>query len=590
MFEGEGRQSDGTGRRIALTRSARALAAVLLALFVTGAAAGGTGAARAAVVAGASVTGHETLSTREILAILGMAEGEDFDRDRLSAAADSLLALYAGAGRPLAVVRAVWDSTAAGIGISVEIDEGPDVRVSRIDLDAGERPVPAEFVRDAGLRPGTVLTPSAVAGAVDAVLSGYADSGAPFAEVSLPGSVELSADGGLAAVIDIREGPGTWFGEVVVAGNTVTRDHVIARETGIERGAPYSESRLADVRPKLERLAFLRSVDEPVVAVDPSTGEATVGVAVEEGTSNRISGVLGLAGGSGGSDELTGVVDIELGNIAGTGRSASAAWQQIREGQTEISFSYTEPWLLGAPVDVGVAGSQSVRDTLYTTTEGDLLVTARVGDRTRVTWSVGGERYVPGAATESTTTSARTALAAEYDGTDAPRNPTSGLRLGGGIEYAAKEARDTGREERSGTLTTEAWAFLRVAGRQVVALRASFAGLSSTEDEVPFHELLPLGGARSLRGYREEQFRGTTVALASVEYRFLMGRRSRAIAFVDVGHWRREGPNRASDTNLGYGIGLRGDTRLGTISIDYGLGEGDDLLDGKLHAGLIREF
>jgi hypothetical protein len=29
---------------------------------------------------------------------------------------------------------------------------------------------------------------------------------------------------------------------------------------------------------------------------------------------------------------------------------------------------------------------------------------------------------------------------------------------------------------------------------------------------------------------------------------------------------------------------------LGTISIDYGLGEGDDLLDGKLHAGLIREF
>jgi hypothetical protein len=29
---------------------------------------------------------------------------------------------------------------------------------------------------------------------------------------------------------------------------------------------------------------------------------------------------------------------------------------------------------------------------------------------------------------------------------------------------------------------------------------------------------------------------------------------------------------------------------LGIIGVDYGLGEGDELLDGKLHVGLIREF
>ena len=292
---------------------------------------------------------------------------------------------------------------------------------------------------------------------------------------------------------------------------------------------------------------------------------------------------LGYAGGPGAADELTGLVDIELRNIAGTGRSASAAWERIRESQTEISFSYTEPWLLGAPVDVGVAGSQSVRDTFYTTTEGDLLVTARVGARVRLTWSVGAERYVPGSADESTTTSARTAFAAGYDGTDAPWNPTSGTRLGASVEYAAKKGADSGRGERSGTATASVEGFLRVRGRQVVALLARVEALASTEDEVPYHELLTLGGARSLRGYREEQFRGTRVALGSVEYRFLLGRRSRAIAFVDAGYWYRDGSNVASDTHLGYGIGLRGDTRLGTISIDYGLGEGDDLLDGKLH-------
>jgi outer membrane protein insertion porin family len=107
---------------------------------------------------------------------------------------------------------------------------------------------------------------------------------------------------------------------------------------------------------------------------------------------------------------------------------------------------------------------------------------------------------------------------------------------------------------------------------------------------VPFHELLAVGGASSLRGYREEQFRGTRTAVGTLEYRYLLGRHARAVVFLDVGYFYRGGPNFAKDTKLGYGIGLRGETRLGTISLDYGLGEGDDLLDGKLHVGLIRGF
>jgi outer membrane protein insertion porin family len=310
---------------------------------------------------------------------------------------------------------------------------------------------------------------------------------------------------------------------------------------------------------------------------------------VAEAAANRISGVFGFSG-RGGDEELTGLVDLSLGNIAGTGRSASVSWEQFRANQTEISFSYLEPWLLGAPIDVGVSGAQAVRDTLYTTTEGDLFLTARVGERTRLTWSLGAERYVPGSGNVSSTTSTRTALSADYDARDAPINPTTGLRLNAGVTYSAKDVAQTGANESSGTFRLGAERYLSVTRNQVLALEARAALLSSTEKDVPFYELLTLGGARSLRGYREEQFHGTRTALGTVEYRFLLTRRSRVLAFVDVGYWYRGGSNPAKDTKLGYGIGLRGETRLGTISIDYGLGEGDGLLDGKLHAGLAREF
>lgn len=528
--------------------------------------------------------GHESLREREVLEVLALAEGSEFDAGRIPARVDSLLELLASLGRPLARVSAAWDSSGAGVAVEVVLDEGPPVR-----LDA------LPFVGAAGetlaLGPATPRAADSrlLSVEIDAVLDALANDGRPFAEVALPPVVTLETDGRVRAGLRVTSGPEVRFGRVVVAGNDVTRPHVIVRETGLAPGQPYSSERVASVRRRLEKLTFLDSVDEPVVAVDPETGEATVGVAVTEGTANRVSGVLGYSGGQG-EDEVTGVVDILLGNIAGTGRAVSASWERIRAGQTEISFSYTEPWVFGAPIDIGVAGAQSVRDTFYTTTEADLLVTARMGERTRLTWSVGAERYVPGAEDESTTTSVRTAFSVAFDGADAPWNPTRGSRLSAAAEYSAKEFADSGRDESAGVFTAEAEQFLPIAARHVVALRARGQLLESTEDEVPYHELLVLGGARSLRGYREEQFRGDRTALASVEYRLLLGRRARAIAFVDAGHWSREGSNSNGGTELGYGIGLRGDTRLGTISLDYGLGEGDDLLDGKLHAGLIREF
>ena len=545
--------------------------------------------AGAATVVDVRVEGHESLRTREVARLLGVAEGREFDEARLAAGVDSLLVRLAFSGRPFARVEAAWDTTAAGVTVEVLVDEGSEVLLGRVAYEGGDGPVPDALLGGTDLREGSLVTGPALAGDVESLLSSYAVRGRPFAEVIVPAVVKVGEDGRLSLTMTVSEGPAATFGDVVVIGNENTRDHVIAREAGIRRGTPYDAARLAMVRPRLERLAFLGSVAEPVVAFDASSGEATVGLEVTDATANRIAGVLGYAGGEGEDGTVTGLIDVELGNIAGTGRLAAASWERIRDNETEIAFSYVEPWLLGAPIDVGVSGAQSVRDTFYTTTEADLFVTARMGDRTRLTWSVGGESYVPGGE-ESNTATVRTAFAASYDGTDVPLNPTRGIALDAGLEYAAKDVEETGADESSGTLTAGAHVFVPVRRRQVLALGAEFAGIASTEDEVPFHEQLVLGGARSLRGYREEQFRGTRTALGTVEYRFILTRRSRVAVFVDAGYWYHEGSNPAEDAKLGYGIGLRGETRLGTISVDYGLGEGDGLLDGKLHVGVIRGF
>jgi len=134
--------------------------------------------------------------------------------------------------------------------------------------------------------------------------------------------------------------------------------------------------------------------------------------------------------------------------------------------------------------------------------------------------------------------------------------------------------------------------FLPVFQRQIFS--PSFHGrqIKSNEDYIPVPDQYRLGGARSLRGYREDQFRGSSIAWSNLEYRYLLGRRSRAFVFCDLGYITTSGDKKTQDFRIGYGFGVRLETGLGIMGIDYGLayGEKQGLFGGMIHVGLLNEF
>ena len=112
---------------------------------------------------------------------------------------------------------------------------------------------------------------------------------------------------------------------------------------------------------------------------------------------------------------------------------------------------------------------------------------------------------------------------------------------------------------------------------------------------VELSDLFRLGGANTLRGYREGQFLGSRVAWSNLEYRLLAGQRSYAFGFTDVGYVltpdRPEVGLRKEELNrIGYGIGLRVDTPLGLIGVSLAFGQGDTFSTAKLHIRLANEF
>jgi outer membrane protein insertion porin family len=129
--------------------------------------------------------------------------------------------------------------------------------------------------------------------------------------------------------------------------------------------------------------------------------------------------------------------------------------------------------------------------------------------------------------------------------------------------------------------------------RQVLATSVYARDFRSATTELS--DLFRLGGANTLRGYREAQFLASRLVWSNVEYRILVGLRSYLFGFVDAGYVftpeRRDvGLLKSEQTKLGYGVGVRLDSPLGLLGVSLAFGQGDTFSTAKLHIRLINEF
>jgi len=194
-------------------------------------------------------------------------------------------------------------------------------------------------------------------------------------------------------------------------------------------------------------------------------------------------------------------------------------------------------------------------------------------------------------------------ISVSLDLLDYPHNPRKGLLYQTGISYAQKRNYPTSfftPEKQKVSLAKISFNlnhFLPTLKRQTVLVGLHFKGLSTDENQVPFSDQFKLGGINSLRGYREEELFGTQIAWANLEYRFLLNQNSRFFLFTDYGYFQRrvltepdKSYTKISGKRLGYGFGLRIDSKAGLLGIDYGLGEGDSFSQGKIHLGVTNRF
>ena len=401
----------------------------------------------------------------------------------------------------------------------------------------------------------------------------------------------------------LHAGPVVRLDSIIVTGNKTTKTYVLLRELPLRNGEIYNLEEVQNIRARLLRLGFIREV-VPELRVN-QRGQYVLEVAITEGNNNTLNGVVGYNPAAGKQRGfLTGLIDIRLGNLFGTGRQMHVHWEKKGPETQALGLRYEEPWVRGYPVHFSTGFQQLLQDTLYVERKFDLSAEAPIRNRLTALAAFTRESVVPDSLSalsfnlpSSQINSVVVGL--HFDSRDEMLNPRTGFF------YSTTLA--TGRKRVQSNASVQHFTHKLVAldlqwlvptkWPQVMSLAFHGQQVTSGEPVVSLTDQIRFGGATTLRGYREEQFRGSRVAWSNIEYRYLLSRYSRAYLFFDVGYFFREEASPAPSVKFqiesvktSFGLGVRWETPVGIVGMDYGLGEGDGLFNGKVHVSLVNSF
>lgn len=502
-------------------------------------------------------------------------------------------------------------SDSSTVVLSYQVIEGDPVYLGNIYLENVAGIDSSYLMDEMDFLIGEVFIVSEIEESFSEILTFYENDAFPFASLRISSiqfrqdSVENNNYADL--YLEIDKGPPSRIDKIEIDGNEKTKDYVIIRELRFKPGEEYSQERLEEIPKLLNRLKFFESVNEPVYYFN-SDDEGVLRIKVKDKETNNFDGIIGYVPGQGENDKgyVTGFVNINLRNLFGSGRAAAIKWEKLDRHSELLKLKYLEPWILGMPFNIQGGFFQRKQDTSWVQRMFDVRVDYMATENISASLLFESEATIPTENINSSFTvfnssAYTTGIDVRYDSRDDVYAPSEGILFGSVFKYSQKKI--NGPDEfltefikRSSALKrieVNLEFFVEPFKRQVFAIGGHMRELRG--DLIEVSDLYRLGGTNTLRGYREDQFRGNRIIWSNFEYRYAMTKITYAYLFYDMGYYlqnenKSQNLKRLSEFKTGYGLGLSIETALGIMGISYALGQGDSFGEGKIHFGLLNEF
>jgi outer membrane protein insertion porin family len=593
------------------------------------------------LVAEVVVTGAEGALENEVFRVITTRPGQATTRTQLQADVNAVFAtgLFSS-------VDVIPEDTPLGVRVTFAVQANPVLREVVVNTEpagVGTRVLPQEVVDEIfSEQYGQILNLRDLQNGVQQLNEWYKENGYDLAQVI--DAQQVTEDGRVVLVVaegvieDIRvrflneEGEATDEEGQPIDGRT--RDFIITREVQLNPGDVFNRQ---TAERDLRRVFGLGIFEDVRLSFAPGTDPRQVVVVVDviERNTGSVAAGAGISSASG----LFGTISYQEQNLGGNNQTLGA---ELQVGQRELLFDvrFSDPWIAGDPYRTSYTVNAFRRRSISLIFDGgEEEVELPNGDRPRVTRTGGGVTFTRPLSRDVFSPSEWTAsLGLQYQrvsirDSDGELSPED--ELGNLLSFSEDGSDDlftvqlgAVRDQRNNALRPTSGSLLRLGVEQSIPigggsilltrLRGSYSYYIPVQftnftegpqalafnlqagtvlGDLPPYEAFSLGGSNSVRGYEEGDVgAGRSFIQATAEYRFPIISAIGGALFVDFASDFGTGDNVPGDpagvrgkpgTGFGFGLGVRVQSPLGPIRVDYGL---NDEGDSRIHFGIGERF
>ena len=463
------------------------------------------------------------------------------------------------------------------------------------------------------------------------ILGYLENNGHPFAKVQLD-SLQIENEN-VSALLYVNKGPLYKIDSIRVYGNAKITNSYLQRYLDIPNGSIYSKEKLLLINKKIRELTYVEE-EFPSTLTWFGTG-SVINMYLKQKRSSQINLLIGFLPNNNQLASkktlITGEGTLNLKNALGSGETIGLNFQALQVESQRLNLIYQHPYLFKSPIGLDFSFDIFRKDSSYVNVNFQLgaqysLNTNQTGklfiQRISTIVGQGGintaliiqNRRLPDVADAG---SFNVGVDYELNTTDYRLNPKKGDEFRVVTTIGNKtikknneilELKDPGDPTFNfatlyDTVKLKTYQFRIKAmaakyfplGKQRSTIKTAInAGMFQSKN-VFRNELFQLGGYKLLRGFDEESQYLSQFAIATVEYRYLVGQNSFFYVLADGG-WGQNGvrQNKINYTYFSTGVGLAFETKAGIFNLAWAVGKRNDtqlnLRQSKIHFGFVNYF
>ncbi|QPJ63940.1 MAG: outer membrane protein assembly factor BamA [Candidatus Nitrohelix vancouverensis] len=477
------------------------------------------------------------------------------------------------------------------IYIVIPLEEGKQFRIGKVEVQGNDILNEDDIYAAIKSKPGDVYNLSQVREDVLSISELYSKAGYAYADVN-PKVVENDEQKTVDLTMEIDKGRKVYVGEILISGNTRTKDNVIRRQFRLKEGDLFDSDKLKRSKQRINNTRFFADVK-----VDTRRGKEPDLIDVVTTVTEQPTGSISVGAGFSSVENLIFNASISQDNFLGGGQKVIFS-TNLSSVRSDFNLSLTEPHILDSDIMGGIDLFNTETDFFSfesKSTGGGLRIGKNISEYENVSLLYKYEAVKisgvdPGEETtflrNENRTSSRIAPSYTYDNRDDFLNPTTGWRHVVRFDFAGSVLGGSDFVKTNYEVTY----YQSVIGKLVAAVHAEVGWADGYNGEsLPVFERYFMGGPASLRGYtirdigpkdkNNDPIGGEQSLLFNFELQYPFTKGLRGFVFYDRGNVYGSGTSTiGTTTNIdlsemrsSIGGGIRFISPFGPVGFAYGI-------------------